>query len=1217
MDPFSLWLLGGVVVPDAYERVVNGMGARSAEDRLAKYVRSNVGCYPKRVFRRWYRTRETWEELVRGGQESYDGLVKRLVDVSADRLIGSPLSQERAEAIVRATATGFMGSLDPSDAVDLADYRSARRDRFIDENAKRRAVELQQHIDERFDRVDGRLDAGATFDRSVAALPVLARPFFEDVGPTREARLLLDVAAADRPREALLQLTADIPPWLCDASAGTLVAAAELCRSYSVHLGASRLFELAADRSPDRGYFYARAAVELGTAGEADRSAELIARATSLSASMAVKAIAVALAEDPRAVLAILPADEALNDPYLVAVHLYGLRATSASTDLTIAFLTAALERYRDSPGLMIELAWTYLQRSQEPSTTSRTADRNTALELALKARRLRREWRADASDATRVACQAALVLGAYDRVIQMGMEPPEGEALADEAANLEVRLSVAQAALAAGNVDVLRTVVDLVPEGFHRAIIHAEVLLNTDADPTVLASAYDAVWAEATTEEERVLYWLSAAAGGIALHGIDELQARTDDVPVLVNAQLHMARGEHDAAITLLRGSRRTEHTTRLLVGALNRVGDIDAAVGELKTAATRFNDTSHLVRAVEILGSNDRRRDAAALAEEALQRVPRTVTDSRAFLHEVLVEHAGAAEEWAEMAIRSRAWIEDLGASPRNRWHLALALYQGGDRQGSWRVLQDAPTLEPSTASQARLWIILAAHEAPSPGVADRIVALVDGFRDDKDLAMAAVAVFFGRGDTVWGDVSPETVARFQAFLTAHAVEFGSEEKAAIYVVTGTPEEMLEKLRPSLLANAHAIKEMTAKVRQGWPYGLLASVGGRPYAAALMHRAAGCWPIATLDAARTESEAQVARSSLGTTVAIDTSTLVVGGHLRQLWPQFRASFARLELPSTAHHDILSAVEEFRAPAHGTLYFETSANAVRMSDTDSDARQRLLDQGEWVAAEVAEVNVADWPQIVALTEGLDDAFLPWLAPLDMAKARGLPLWCDDVGLRSLAAGEGVPAFGTTALIAALVAEGRLQTGAAQGALRQLRQEYAVDLPFDADWLRLSAAAEDWRPGPAAFYFTRPAAWVTFEQTYALWSDLARSAAMADPVQVAGWVHAAAYGVSGAVSADKASNVIAVLAANGIAAARFDGEAIAACAARVREVALAEGVPNPVPTLLAILVRHLTDAVGPETAARLVTSLHLADPDRAVARDLVFGLRSDPSPLDL
>ncbi|MDF1597100.1 MAG: hypothetical protein P1T08_13555 [Acidimicrobiia bacterium] len=1215
MDPFSLWLLGSVVVPDAYEHVVNALNSTTAEDRLAERVRVDAGRYPKRVFRRWYRREETWKALVTGGQESFDSLVDRLFAASANRLVGRELRREQAEAIVRAAVAGFVGSLDPSDAVAVADHRSAERDALIDQNAEQRTIRLRDHLDTRFASVERQLGAAADFDARVAALPGPARPLFEKLGSTHESTLLLDVAAAAVPREALVQLTADIPSWLRDTNAATLLAAAELCRCYRVHLGAGRLFELAADISADRAYCYARAAVEHETVGDSDRANELIRQATALSTATGVEAIAAALAEDPTRVLALLPGDDALAEPYFVVLRLYGLRATGAFDEI-IGFLTLALERYPESPGLMIELAWAYLRRSQAPTTTSRTADRERALDLGLEARQLRREWRADAGDAARVACQAGLVLGAYDRVIQIGMAPPDGEALPTEASNTQVRLSVAQAAVATGKTDVLRIVVDLVPEGFHRAIIQAEVLLHTDADADAVQAAYDAVWNEAREEEHRVLYWLSGAAAGVDLHGVDEIKERADDVPILVEAQLHIARGEHEAAVTLLRRSPRTEHATRLLVGALIGVDDTDGAVDELKAAATRFNDTAHLVRAVEVLGRANRLHDAAALAQEALQRVPRTLGEARTILHEVLVERAGVDAAWGEMALRSRAWIEDLGPSTRNRWHLALALYHGGDPGSAWRTLQDPPILHPSTSNQAHLWIVLAAHESPSPELADEIVALVDIHPDDDALAQIAVGVFFGRGDGVWGEVRPDTVSRFQALLRSHAVDYGSDEDAAVYVLTGTAEEMLEKLKPSLEANARAIDEMTAKVRQGWPYGLLAAVGHRPYAAALIHRAAGCLPIATVDRVRVEAEVAAARAALGKPVAVDVSTLVVGGYIRGSWPDLRGSFARLDLPQPAHADIVSTVEDFRRPVNGTLYFDPSVQAVRGADADPDIQARLLEHGEWVAAQVGDLIVVDWPRLTALSEAPDDTFLPWLSALDMAKALGLPLWCDDLGVRTLAASDNVPAFGTAALIAALVERSAIEPGAAQGALRSLREAYAVDLPLDADWVRLSAASDEWRPGPSAFYFARSAAWVDFESAYRLWSELAQSSAEAESIRVAGWVHAAALGLASAVDAARAPHVLAAIAAKGIAVASFDPEAIAACAARVREVAHIAGVQSPVPTLMATLLEHLTAAVGAEAAARLVMSENLADEDRAIVRDLVFGITPTKGPLE-
>ncbi|WP_147453837.1 hypothetical protein [Nocardiopsis sp. Huas11] len=1205
----ALWFLGNAVGPDAYQRTLNSLSPQSAEDRLARSVRDAVGRYPKGVFRRWYRTEDTWLDLVAGGQESFDSLVDRLIAMSAGNVWGSAIQRDRAEAIVQAVVRGFMASLDPSEAVAAADYRSTQRDSELDQNAEHRTTQLRSHLDQRFDIVERQFGATANFDSRVAELPGPARPYFAELGATQETTRLLDIAAADSPRTALVQLAADIPLWLRDANSKTLMAAAELCRCYGVHQGAGQLFALAADRSADRAYFYARAAAELEISGDGDRSRELIQQAISLSTAKEVEAIKAALVGDPDRVLSLLSEEDALVEPYLVSIRLYGLRATRELDDV-IGFLASALNRYPEFSGIRINLAWAYLQRSQSPTTTSRTTDRQAALDLSLEARQLRRTWRAEAGDAAHVACQTALALGDYDQVIRIGMAPPDGEAWPSEASNTEVRLSVAQAALASGQTDVLRTVVDLVTDRFHRAILQAEVLLNTDAERGVLQAAYDAVWGEICGEEQRVLYWLSGAAAGVDLHGVDELTGRDDDVPLLVEAQLYMAREEHEAAVTLLRRGQRTESTTRLLVDALIGMNDIDRAVDELKVAATRFNDITHLVRAVEVLGRVSRLNEAAELAQEALQRVPQTLRAARAFLHEVLVERAGVATAWGDMAVRSRAWIDDLGPSPRNRWHLVLALHNGGDREGAWRVLREPPVLRPSTASQARLWAVLAAQESPNPEVAEEILALVDAYSDDAELARIAVGLFFGRGDETWGEVQPEAISRFQELLSDNAVDYGSDEDAGVFILAGTVEEMFEQLRPSLETNARTTAEMEEKVRQGWPYGLLASVGHRPYTAVLIHRAAGCLPIATVDRHQTEAEVEAARAALGRSISIDASTLVISGYIRDLWPHLRGSFSRLDLPQPAHADVIRMVDDFRSPVHGTLYFDTSVEAVRGAEVDPEIQERLLEHGEWVAAQIADLRVVDWPHLSVLREGLNDRFLPWLAALDMAKSQGLPLWCDDLGVRSLALSDNVSVFGTTALITALTETSAIEEGTAQRALRKLREEYVVDLPFDADWLRLSAASDEWRPGPSAFYFSRPGAWVDLENTYRAWSELAQSAAEAEHVRVAGWVHAAALGLASAVDGAKASNALAAIAGKGIVITYFDPEALAACVARVREVALAAGIRNPVPTLVATLFEQLTEAVGAETAARLVMSEHLADEDRAVARDLVLGVVS-------
>jgi hypothetical protein len=139
--------------------------------------------------------------------------------------------------------------------------------------------------------------------------------------------------------------------------------------------------------------------------------------------------------------------------------------------------------------------------------------------------------------------------------------------------------------------------------------------------------------------------------------------------------------------------------------------------------------------------------------------------------------------------------------------------------------------------------------------------------------------------------------------------------------------------------------------------------------------------------------SQIEAARRSLGTPLVVDISTLVIGGHLRQLWPRLRASFSPLELPRPALHDILNAVERLRAPSQGSLYFDVAAQGIQARDADPAVQAQLLDHAEWVATQATDVVVVDWPQLVAVSDTLDDTFLPWLSSLDMAKTRGLPLF--------------------------------------------------------------------------------------------------------------------------------------------------------------------------------------------------------------------------------
>jgi predicted nucleic acid-binding protein len=77
---------------------------------------------------------------------------------------------------------------------------------------------------------------------------------------------------------------------------------------------------------------------------------------------------------------------------------------------------------------------------------------------------------------------------------------------------------------------------------------------------------------------------------------------------------------------------------------------------------------------------------------------------------------------------------------------------------------------------------------------------------------------------------------------------------------------------------------------------------------------------------------------------------------------------------------------------------------------------------------------------------GTHDLHQAWSTAINIANARNLPLWSDDFALRSIAADQGIPAFGTYALLAALIQAG-LVPDTMQEDMQALAEARVVVLP--------------------------------------------------------------------------------------------------------------------------------------------------------------------------
>lgn len=129
------------------------------------------------------------------------------------------------------------------------------------------------------------------------------------------------------------------------------------------------------------------------------------------------------------------------------------------------------------------------------------------------------------------------------------------------------------------------------------------------------------------------------------------------------------------------------------------------------------------------------------------------------------------------------------------------------------------------------------------------------------------------------------------------------------------------------------------------------------------------------------------------------------------------------------AAHDQLEAG---RTAQTQSLLLEGFAGLHRHIETDATFEERAATLPEPARSLLlSAMHMQDWPELkgTGKTSEADERFLPWMAPLDMAELLGVSLWCDDVGVRTLAEDAGVRTFGTVGLLAALVETDVLTVG--------------------------------------------------------------------------------------------------------------------------------------------------------------------------------------------
>jgi hypothetical protein len=400
-----------------------------------------------------------------------------------------------------------------------------------------------------------------------------------------------------------------------------------------------------------------------------------------------------------------------------------------------------------------------------------------------------------------------------------------------------------------------------------------------------------------------------------------------------------------------------------------------------------------------------------------------------------------------------------------------------------------------------------------------------------------------------------------------------------------------MIEALRPFLEPQAERITEWREKVRrEGFPVGMLALAAGRPYTAALVHRVAGFVPFASTNAEvrRVERDAADAALDLGRTL-VDNSAISTGWLLSSIWETLIASFGAVYTTDESRRDAAAASDAPGDRSSGTLGWDLASGRPSLHEYDSEIFDRLHRHASWIWDQTLRFPTEALPP--ASTERDPEALGVWLMSFEVARALGLPLWADDVGLRTLARNEGVAAFGTDSLLAALVDGGRLTIADADGAFADLREEFYVDLPLDVDWLFQAANDGGSALGPAVVPISRGSFWSDPERALELWTGFIEAIGRRSPAEVAHAVYAGCLGVSGLVPPPQVSSLQAGLLGKSFGAIGENPAAFAASCEAATQACREVGLPDPVELALRITFELLERSMGASAAARwLATS---------------------------
>ena len=875
--------------------------------------------------------------------------------------------------------------------------------------------------------------------------------------------------------------------------------------------------------------------------------------------------------------------------------------------------LRAANRQFPGRAGLLFYQANNVLGMAEQAGlgTASGRELLSEAVELAIRSRDCFRLWDGPSHHAVALATQVLLLLEEPHKVVNLASRDPEGEATVAEANSPDVQKDLAFAYMALGRHDDISALrIEGIADPFERAFIRG--MRARAAGDRAHASMLRTALSKAQDYPSR-----RKALWGLAMSGeVDEtaLSEATEADAALFRGLAAFNRDDLPEAIKALKPHRLESifHAT-YLARAMEKAGDPDKAVETLSDAAVQLGDVSLLVSAAEILVEHDRFGEAESVVTDALAQNPSQADQHR--LRELLVTNAQGLEDWPKAETYARGMVRESPQNERAAWVVVYALHRQGKNQSAWDYLVRYD-LMPFNKDTARLAILMCRLVAATTQDAERLLKIAGMYADSEEIVGAALMTLMSLGDRVRLDEEQRT--RLSERMDDFVARYPQSDILQTFSAE-TPEEILETMAALQRPIPKEVGSLIEKVRHGiLPYGALLWIRDLPYAAVLLSIAAGWLTAIPSDANRRERERQAARRAIGGRVAVDTSVVVVGVaagfDLRGLGAEFETVLVADELTNDARIAVSWAEE----PVVGVVGYDSLFERPTIHEIDEAQRQAMIEKAE----SVSEI-LSRWQQVKSghlpppTHPDAKERLQPWDASLRVASSRdGCALWCDDLALRSLAEQEGIPTFGTWALLEALSSkpENAWPAPTTDIKIRLLGAQIA-DVPISLP--ELQQAKEDTEDSHIAVncFLARPRIWIENPQ-HALGWYLNRVQELnkgSHQQQVLGLLHAACYGWGTAVPPPARMAVIGSALAGTILS--ISDPAMTSQMLTASRYAANELDPkktsDPLTDAVKNMLNFLEKSIGPGPAAQtLILLFSKANPaDRQIVSSIVFNDR--------